>query len=153
MYYWRNYCFATSTTKKWHSAGGLLVIMSPALLSSHCHVHRIAKMLSVRKNPSAPRENSTLLENRCAKIEPWVCVYACVCLFVKFWPMGCAALKSRRGNIQRLLISIWVEDVHSWLPWEDRNYTLPEGRWQSGGKKDWWGIGGSEGNIEMWRDN
>lgn len=63
-----------------------------------------------------------------------VCGHVCECV-----PNGCATKKSKRASTQRLLISIWVEGVYSWLPWEDRNYALPEGRWQSEKKRDRWG--------------
>lgn len=113
------------------SAAGFPVKCSPHLLSSHF-------LLQTPKYQIVAYEEKVLLYLGKISIPQYsVHTYGapgeslCVCVWGgEFMPNGCAAQKSKRASTQRLLISIWVEGVHSWLSWEDRNYTLPEGRWQ-----------------------
>lgn len=142
---------------KLYGAAGLPAKLPLLRLSSRCGTWRITKIPNSRrwgKNPTVPQENTTSPAHSFhTKIEPLVCACACVCVPVcECVPNGCAAQKSKRASTQRLLISIWVEGVHSWLPWEDRNYTLPEGRRQSERKREIGGVGGSERETERRRE-
>lgn len=112
-------------------------------LSSYCGAQRITKtsnMCMREKKNAAPQEKKHFISAKCPQ-KDWSLVCVCACVSVcECVPNGCATQKSMRASTQRLLISIWVEVVHSWLPWEDRNYTLPEGRWQSEKKRDMDGV-------------
>lgn len=140
---------------KLYGAAGLPVKHPLLRLSSNCGAWRITKIPNSRqwgKNPTAPQENTTSPAHGVrTQIESLACV--CVCVPVcECVPNGCAAQKSKRASTQRLLISIWVEGVHSWLPWEDRNYTLPEGRRQSERKREIGWVRGSERETERRRE-